>query len=129
MEDQFKIVIRNFEFYYGSVMALKGLDLSIRPNQIFAVLGPARSGKPHLLSVWAVADNGDGGVGRKGHAVVLRAPASLRGLDSCSSQGSLGSRQTRGQTSQALSIAQIRLQVRHGPGDLIFELAKKQEPR
>jgi phosphate transport system ATP-binding protein len=49
MEDQFKIVIRDFEFYYGPVMALKGLNLSIRPRQIFAVLGPARSGKTTLL--------------------------------------------------------------------------------
>ena len=49
MEDQFKIVIQNFEFYYGSVMALKDLNLSIRPHQIFAVLGPARSGKTTLL--------------------------------------------------------------------------------
>jgi len=48
-EDHFKIVIRNFEFYYGSVMALKGLNLSIRPHQIFAILGPARSGKTTLL--------------------------------------------------------------------------------
>ena len=49
MEDHFKIIIRHFEFYYGPVMALKDLDLSIRPHQIFAVLGPARSGKTTLL--------------------------------------------------------------------------------
>jgi phosphate transport system ATP-binding protein len=49
MQDPFKIVIQNFEFYYGSVMALKDLNLSIRPHQIFAVLGPARSGKTTLL--------------------------------------------------------------------------------
>ena len=49
MEDHFKIIIQHFEFYYGPVMALKGLDLSIRPHQIFAVLGPARSGKTTLL--------------------------------------------------------------------------------
>ena len=49
MPEQFKIVIQNFEFYYGSVMALKELNLSILPHQIFAVLGPARSGKTTLL--------------------------------------------------------------------------------
>jgi phosphate transport system ATP-binding protein len=49
MDNQFKIVIRDFEVYYGSAMALKGLNLSIRPSQIFAVLGPARSGKTTLL--------------------------------------------------------------------------------
>ncbi len=49
MGNHFKIVILDFQFYYGSVMALKGLNLSIRSNQIFAVLGPARSGKTTLL--------------------------------------------------------------------------------
>jgi phosphate transport system ATP-binding protein len=49
MEKEFKIVIRDFEFYYETVLALKGLNLSIRPNQIFAILGPARSGKTTLL--------------------------------------------------------------------------------
>jgi len=49
MENQFKIVVRDFQFYYGSVIALKGLNLSIRANQIFAALGPARSGKTTFL--------------------------------------------------------------------------------
>ncbi len=49
MEDHFKIVIENFEFFYGAVRALKDLNLSIRTHQIFAVLGPARSGKTTLL--------------------------------------------------------------------------------
>ena len=49
MGNGFKIVIRDFRFYYGSVEALKGVNLSIRPNQIFAVLGPARAGKTTLL--------------------------------------------------------------------------------
>ncbi len=47
--DNAKIVIRNFHFHYRSFQALKGINLSIRPNQIFAVLGPARSGKTTLL--------------------------------------------------------------------------------
>ena len=49
MGDNSKIVIRNFHFYYGSFAALKEINLSIRPNQIFAILGPARSGKTTLL--------------------------------------------------------------------------------
>ncbi len=49
MGNHFKIVVRDFQFYYGPVMALKGLNLSIRSNQIFAVLGPARSGKTTFL--------------------------------------------------------------------------------
>lgn len=48
-ETHIKIDIQHFEFYYGSVTALKDLSLSIRPRQIFAILGPARSGKTTLL--------------------------------------------------------------------------------
>jgi len=49
MENQIKIDIQHFEFDYGNVSALKDLNLSIRARQIFAVLGPARSGKTTLL--------------------------------------------------------------------------------
>jgi phosphate transport system ATP-binding protein len=49
MENHFKVVIQNFEFHYGPVLALKDLNLSVKPNQIFAILGPARSGKTTLL--------------------------------------------------------------------------------
>jgi phosphate transport system ATP-binding protein len=49
LADDAKIVIENFEAYYGQTPALKGINLSIRPNQIFAILGPARGGKTTLL--------------------------------------------------------------------------------
>ncbi|HSR12773.1 MAG TPA: phosphate ABC transporter ATP-binding protein [Thermodesulfobacteriota bacterium] len=44
-----KIALKNFNFFYGQTAALKEIDLSIRANQIFAILGPARSGKTTLL--------------------------------------------------------------------------------
>src|SRR4030042_1896236 len=44
-----KIVIQNFNFQSGAFEALKDLPLSIGANQIFAILGPARSGKTTLL--------------------------------------------------------------------------------
>jgi phosphate transport system ATP-binding protein len=44
-----KIVIQNFNVSYDSVHALKDINLSIRPNEIFAIFGPARSGKTTLL--------------------------------------------------------------------------------
>jgi len=44
-----KITIKDFSFYYQSVQALQIINLDIRPNEIFAVFGPARSGKTTLL--------------------------------------------------------------------------------
>jgi phosphate transport system ATP-binding protein len=44
-----KIVIHEFNFYYDSLQALKNIELHIRPNQIFTIFGPARSGKTTLL--------------------------------------------------------------------------------
>jgi len=49
MEKQTKIVIQDFNFQYGAFVALKDLNLSIGAKQIFAILGPARSGKTTLL--------------------------------------------------------------------------------
>ncbi|MCJ7704515.1 MAG: phosphate ABC transporter ATP-binding protein PstB [Desulfobacterales bacterium] len=49
MSQEKKIVIKDFSFYYGSVPALKRINLEIRANKIFAIFGPARSGKTTLL--------------------------------------------------------------------------------
>jgi len=49
MDNQSKIVIQDFNFQYGAFVALKDLNLSVGSNQIFAILGPARSGKTTLL--------------------------------------------------------------------------------
>ncbi|MBU2227506.1 MAG: phosphate ABC transporter ATP-binding protein [Proteobacteria bacterium] len=44
-----KIAIKDFNFYYGSLQALQMINLDIRANEIFALLGPARSGKTTFL--------------------------------------------------------------------------------
>lgn len=44
-----KIILQQFNFFYGNYCALKDINLKIGRNQIFAVLGPARSGKTTLL--------------------------------------------------------------------------------
>jgi phosphate transport system ATP-binding protein len=44
-----KIVIKDFNFCYDSVQVLRNITLSIPPKQIFAIFGPARSGKTTLL--------------------------------------------------------------------------------
>jgi phosphate transport system ATP-binding protein len=49
MPEKAKIHLEHFHFYYGTAGALKDVNLQIRPRQIFAILGPARSGKTTLL--------------------------------------------------------------------------------
>ncbi len=49
MPDKDKIVLRHFSSFYAKNQAIKDIDLNIRANQIFALLGPARSGKTTLL--------------------------------------------------------------------------------
>jgi len=49
MSEEAKIVVEHFHFYYGSLLALKDINLQIRARQIRAILGPARSGKTTLL--------------------------------------------------------------------------------
>jgi phosphate transport system ATP-binding protein len=44
-----KVVIKNFSFYYNSIQALRNINLDIRAKEIFAIFGPARSGKTTLL--------------------------------------------------------------------------------
>jgi len=49
MYQENKIVIHAFNFYYDSLQALNNIELHIRPNEIFTIFGPARSGKTTLL--------------------------------------------------------------------------------
>jgi phosphate transport system ATP-binding protein len=44
-----KIEIRNFNFYYGDFQALEDITLSIRQNQITALIGPSGCGKSTFL--------------------------------------------------------------------------------
>ena len=46
---QVKLAIKDFSFFYGPLQALKGINLEIKSNEIFAIFGPARSGKTTLL--------------------------------------------------------------------------------
>ncbi len=49
MPQEKKIVIKNFNYYYNGVQALRGINLEILSNEILVVFGPARSGKTTLL--------------------------------------------------------------------------------
>jgi phosphate transport system ATP-binding protein len=44
-----KIEVRNFNFYYGDFQALEDITLSIRKNQITALIGPSGCGKSTFL--------------------------------------------------------------------------------
>ena len=45
-----KIRIEGLEVFYGSTRALNGLSMEIRANEVFAIIGPANSGKSTLLT-------------------------------------------------------------------------------
>jgi len=49
MSQESKIAIKDFNFYYDYLQALRNINLNIRPNEIFTIFGPARSGKTTLL--------------------------------------------------------------------------------
>ncbi|OGP53992.1 MAG: phosphate ABC transporter ATP-binding protein [Deltaproteobacteria bacterium RBG_13_52_11] len=44
-----KITIKDFNFYYQSFQALRDISFNIHQGEIFAIFGPARSGKTTLL--------------------------------------------------------------------------------
>ena len=44
-----KIAIRNLDFFYGKVQALKSVDLAIAPGEVTAIIGPSGCGKSTLL--------------------------------------------------------------------------------
>ena len=44
-----KIIIRDLNFYYGSILALDNLNLDIPPNQVTAFIGPSGCGKSTFL--------------------------------------------------------------------------------
>jgi phosphate transport system ATP-binding protein len=46
-----KIRLENLSFFYSDFQALDEVSLAIRPNEIFGLMGPAKSGKSTLLRV------------------------------------------------------------------------------
>ena len=46
-----KIQIKNLDFFYGEVQALKGINLNVPGKQVTAVIGPSGCGKSTLLRV------------------------------------------------------------------------------
>lgn len=49
MPREAKFVVKDLNFYYDGKQALKGINLRIEENEIFAIFGPAHGGKTTLL--------------------------------------------------------------------------------
>ncbi|WFF39672.1 phosphate ABC transporter ATP-binding protein PstB [Moraxella nasibovis] len=49
VEGASKLVVQDFNFYYGKFHALKNINLSIEPHQVTAFIGPSGCGKSTLL--------------------------------------------------------------------------------
>jgi phosphate transport system ATP-binding protein len=49
-DEQIKVSARNLEIKYGQETALSGVNLDIRKNEIFGIIGPANSGKTSFLN-------------------------------------------------------------------------------
>jgi phosphate transport system ATP-binding protein len=49
MNQETKIVFKDFNFFYGKLQAIKDLNMEIPANEIIAVLGPANSGTTTFL--------------------------------------------------------------------------------
>ena len=48
-QPQALVSVRNLSIRYGEKVALQGVDLDIRPNEIFGIIGPANAGKTSFL--------------------------------------------------------------------------------
>ena len=44
-----KIVVRDLRLRYGEQEVIHGISFDVLPNEIFAIIGPAQSGKSSLL--------------------------------------------------------------------------------
>ncbi len=64
------LVVNNLETWYGPVNAIKGINLTVQPGDITAVLGANGAGKTTLLNTIAgVIDPSKGSVEFDGHAI------------------------------------------------------------
>jgi len=61
MTPSFAVKARNLQKSYGSFEALKSVDLSIEPEQIFGIVGTSGAGKTTLLKILSTLEKPDGG--------------------------------------------------------------------
>jgi ABC-2 type transport system ATP-binding protein len=75
------VEVRGLTKHYGKVEALRGVDLSVQPGEMFALLGPNGAGKTTLFSVLATLRAPTAGTARVlGHDVVEARDAIRRAM-------------------------------------------------
>ena len=47
--DDIRILVKNFNFYYGNFQALKNINMEIKRNKVTALIGPSGCGKSTFL--------------------------------------------------------------------------------
>jgi len=52
MELEVKIDVRNIQFYYGKIQALKDINLDIYKKKVTAIIGPSGCGKSTLIRMF-----------------------------------------------------------------------------
>ena len=73
----FAVTVDNVFKRYGQVEALQGVSLSVRPGELFGIIGPDGAGKTSLFRILATLLLADEGKGR----VYARTLLSLSGSD------------------------------------------------
>jgi multiple sugar transport system ATP-binding protein len=74
------VVLRGLSKSYGSVQALRGIDLAVEPGEFTVLLGPSGCGKSSLLNAIAGLDDIDAGLVEIGGVDVTRREPSERGI-------------------------------------------------